>query len=172
MEHELAQRYDPFNPLYTSNLGALYSYVGRHEDAIREAHRSFEILEDYPFGHWALGEAYLAMGKNKEAIQTVERLVEVAPEWTWYLGYTYALSGHQDKAEKILAMLESLDMNNWFALGLAVLYGALGKNDEAFKWLEYEPHHLWIPWVAAMPMWKPIHSDPRHAEFVKKLNLP
>jgi len=47
-----------------------------------------------------------------------------------------------------------------------------GRHDEAFKWLEYEPHHLWIPWVAVFPMWKPIHSDPRYTEFVKRLNLP
>ena len=171
-EQELAQKYDPFNPLYTSNLGAIYGFLGRHEDAIIEAHRSFEILKDYPFGHWALGETYLAMGKYDEAVKAHERLVEVAPEWLWVLGYTYAVTGKRDKAEKILVQLESLDMNNWFAMGLAVMYGALGRNDEAFKWLEYEPHHLWIPWVAAMPMWKPLYSDPRHGEFVKRLNLP
>lgn len=171
-EQLLAKKYDPFNPLFTSTLGALYGFLGHHKEAIREAHKSFDILEDYPFGHWALGETYLAMGKNEEAVKTIERLVEVGPEWIWMLGYTYAMTGHRDKAEKILAQLESLEMNSWFAMGLAVMYGALGRYDDAFKWLEYEPHHLWIPWVAVMPMWKPLYSDPRHAEFVKRLNLP
>lgn len=171
-EHKLAQKYDPFNPLYTAAIGAMYGHLGYYEDAIREANKSFEIMEDYPFGHWALGETYLAMGKNEEAIQTTERLVEIAPEWIWFLGYIYAMTGHREKAEAVLAQLERLEMNSWFAMGLAVLYGALGRNDEAFKWLEYEPHHLWIPWVAVMPMWKPLYSDPRYARFVKKLNLP
>ena len=171
-EQLLAQKYDPFNPLFTSTLGALYGHLGHHEESIREAQKSFEIIEDYPFGQWALGETYLAMGKNEEAVKTMERLVKVGPEWIWMLGYTYAITGKREKAEKILAQLETLDMNNWFAMGLAVLYGALGRNDDAFKWLEYEPHHLWIPWVAVFPMWKPIHNDPRYAEFVKRLNLP
>ncbi len=53
-----------------------------------------------------------------------------------------------------------------------MIYGALGKNDEAFKWLAYEPHHVWIPWVAVMPFWKPLYDDPRYTEFVKQLNIP
>jgi len=171
-EHELAQKYDPFNPICTSNLGALYTYLGRHEDAIREANKSLEMFENYPFGLWAKGEAYLALGENEKAVQAIEKLVNVAPEWVWYLGYIYAMTGHREKAEGILVQLESLEINNWFAMGLAVLYGALGRKDEAFKWIEYKPHHMWIPWVAVMPMWKPLHGDPRHARFVKHLNLP
>lgn len=171
-EQLLAQKYDPFNPLYTSTLGALYGFLGHYEEAIREAKKSFEIMADYPFGHWALGETYLAMGENEKAIKTFERLVEVGAEWIWVLGYTYAISGYREKAEQALAQLESYEMNNWFAQGLAVMYGALGRNDEAFKWLDYEPHHLWIPWVAVFPMWKSLHSDPRYDAFVARLNLP
>ena len=57
-------------------------------------------------------------------------------------------------------------------MGLTVLYGALGRFDDAFKWIAYEPHHMWIPWVAVMPMWKPLHNDPRYKKFVDSLNLP
>jgi len=57
-------------------------------------------------------------------------------------------------------------------MGIAVIYGALGKKDEAFKWIAYKPHHAWIPWIAAMPMWKPLHDDPRFYEFVERLKLP
>ena len=171
-EHRLAQQCDPFNPLITAFTGALYSYLDMYEDAIREAHSSFDIQKDCPFGYFVLGETYLAMGRNEEAIAAHEKLAAFAPVWKWVLGYTYALTGHRDKAEKILSEIESYPMSSWFALGLAVLYGALGKNDEAFKWIAYEPHHVWIPWVAAMPMWKPLYNDPRHGKFVKELNLP
>lgn len=171
-EHQLAQKYDPFNPMLTAFLGALYSYVGRYDDAIREAYKTFDIVKDFPVGYFVLGETYLAMGRLEEAIKMHEKLASVAPEWGWVLGYTYALTNHRSEAEKILNELENLEMNSWFALGCAVLNGALGKNDEAFKWIAWEPHHVWIPWVAAMPMWKPLHSDPRHEKFVKNLNLP
>ena len=87
-------------------------------------------------------------------------------------GRTYALTGHRAEAEKILSELENTELSGWNALGLAVIYGALGRYDEAFKWIGYEPHHVWVPWVAVMPMWKPLYNDPRHAEYIKNLNLP
>ena len=161
-----------FNPLLTAFLGALYSYLGRYEEAIREAYKSFDIQKDFPSGYFVLGETYLAMGRNEEAIESHKKLAEFAPVWSWVLGYTYALTNHRDKAEKILNELENSEINSWFAMGLAVLYGALGRNDDAFKWIAYEPHHVWIPWVSVMPMWKPLYNDPRYEKFVKRLNLP
>ena len=172
VEHELAWKCDPFNPLITSFLGGLYSYLGRYDDAIREANKSFDILKDCPTGYFVLGETYLAMGRKDEAIEAHKKLSEVAPPWGWVLGYTYALTGYPNKAEIILNELEKSELSGWNAMGLAVIYGALGRYDEAFKWIGYKPHHVWIPWIAVMPMWKPLYSDPRYSDFVKKLNLP
>jgi TolB-like protein/Flp pilus assembly protein TadD len=171
-EHELAWKYDPLHPVLTTFLGSMYSYLGRHEDAIRQAHRAFDIVKNFPLPYFVLGEAYLAMDDKKKAIEAHQKLAELAPPWAWVLGYTYALSGHREKAEIILKDLEASELSGWNALGLAVIYGALGRFDEAFKWITYKPHHVWIPWIAVMPMWKPLYADPRYAEFVKKLNLP
>ncbi|MCK5135355.1 MAG: tetratricopeptide repeat protein [Bacteroidales bacterium] len=159
-EHELAWKYDPFNPMLTAFFGAMYSYLGQYEDAIQQAYKSFDILKDCPPGYFVLGETYLAMGKADKAIEAHQKLAELAPPWGWLLGYTYALTGHRAEAEKILSELENSEVNGWAALGRAVLYGALGMYDEAFKW------------IACMPMWKPLYSDPRHGDFVKRLNLP
>ena len=172
VEHKLAQRYDPFNPMITAFTGALYSYVGRYEDAIREAYKTFEIQKDCPDGYFVLGETYLAMGREEEAIEAHKKLAEVGPVWRWFLGYTYALTNHRDEAEKILKDLENSEMTSWNAMGIAVIYGALGKKDEAFKWIAYKPHHAWIPWIAVMPMWKPLYDDPRFYDFVESLRLP
>ncbi len=172
IEHELAWKCDPFNPGITAFLGALYSYLGRYEDAIKHAYKSFDIIKDFPFGYFVLGETYLAMGELGKAIEAHQKLAELAPPWGWFLGYTYALTGHRDKAELILKDLENTALSGWNAMALAVIYGALGRYNEAFKMITYEPHHVWIPWIAVMPMWKPLYADPRHAEFVKNLNLP
>ena len=171
-QHKLAVKYNPLNPLHTAWLGGLYTYAGRHEEAIEEVFKSFEIQKDYSAGYFVLGQAYLAMGREEEAIEAHEKLAEVAPGWKWALGYTYAITNHRDKAEKILNEMEHSDINNWNAHGLAVLHAGLGNNDEAFKWLDYEPHHGWVAWVPVLPWWNPLHDDPRFDEFVKKLNLP
>ena len=172
IEHELAWKCDPFNPAITAFLGSMYSYLGRHEDAIRQALSSFDIMNDFPLAYFVLGETYLAMGEDKKAIEAHQKLAELAPPWGWFLGYTYALTGHRDKAEIILKELENTELSGWNAMGLSVIYGALGRYDEAFRMIAYEPHHLWIPWIGVMPMWKPLYADPRHAEFVKNLDLP
>lgn len=172
IEHELAQRYDPFNPMITAFTGALYSYVGRYDDAIREAKKSFEIQKDCPDGYYVLGETYLAMGREEEAVEAHRKLAEVDPVWRWFHGYTCALTGHRNEAERILKDLEKSEMTSWNAMGIAVIYGALDKKDEAWKWIAYEPAHAWIPWVAVMPMWKPLYEDPRFFDFVDRLKLP
>jgi len=170
--HLAAKNLDPLNPLYTGLLGALYLYDGRYEDAMREVDESFELFKDYPFSLWVQGDIYMAMGKEEEAIKTHVRLAEIAPWFSWALGNTYALTGHRKEAEKILNNMENAPPSNWNAVGLSVINGALGNMDEAFRWLTYEPHHLWIPWVKVMPIWNPLHSDPRHKEFVDRLNIP
>jgi hypothetical protein len=95
------------------------------------------------------------------------------PQGKWALGITYAKSGHRDEAEKILNELEKSEVNPINALDLLRLCDALGKLDEAFKWLAYEPHHILLPWIAVDPyLSKPFRDDPRFEDFLKRLNLP
>jgi len=130
------------------------------------------MAKDYQMGYYILGEAYLAMGRIDDAIEVYKKLVELYPWWNWALGTTYAISGHRDEAEKILNELEKSEVNPFSALGLTLLYGALGKMDEAFKWLAYEPHHGWVSWVAVPPWSESFRDDPRFEDFLKRLNLP
>jgi len=172
VEHKLAQKYDPFNPLHTAWLGALYCFDGRYEDAIREALKSFEIQKDYSTGYLVMGWAYLGMGRIEEAIEAHEKFAEVAPWWSSALGYTYAVTNHLNEAEKILNELQKSEVSPWNAYELTLMYAALNKKDEAFKWLTYEPHHSFLAWAAVMPWFKPLHDDVRFNDFVKRLNLP
>jgi tetratricopeptide (TPR) repeat protein len=171
-EQEQAQRCDPFNPMITAFTGALYGYLGRYEDAIREANRSFEIQKDCPDGYYVLGETYLAMGREDDAIAAHKKLALVDPVWKWWYGYILAITNHHQKAEQVLEELLAEQMTSWKAMGIAVIYGALGNVDKAWEWFAYQPAHAWIPWVAVMPMWKPLQQDPRFADFVNDLNLP
>jgi tetratricopeptide (TPR) repeat protein len=172
IEHQVAQKYDPFNPLHTAWLGALYCYNGQYEKAIETALESFEIQEDYPVGHYVLGITYLELGRYDDAIQAHQKLVELMPHWKWQLGHTYAVAGQLDKARKILEELEKTPVIPFTAHGRIVVNAALGNYDEAFKWLAHEPHHAWTAWVAVMPELDNLRSDPRYETFIERLNLP
>jgi TolB-like protein len=171
-QHELAQKYDPLNPMHTAWLGGLYNSAGRYEDAVREALKSFEIQKDYAIGYLVLGDAYLGLGREEEAIKAHEKLAEVAPWWSSKLGVTYAKTNHRDEAEHILNELENSEINGFIAVGLAHLNAALGNTDEVFKWLNYEPHHGFVAYAAVNPLYEPYHNDVRWKEFLERLNLP
>lgn len=171
-EHELAQRYDPFNPMIVGHNGILFAYLGRYEEAIREVNKSFEIQKNCPDGYFALVETYLALGKDKEAIATNKKFVETNPEWLWVLGYTYAVTKQPQEADNVLDELLNSKITSWTAFGIAGIYCALGIMDEAGKWMAYEPHHAWVPWLSVMPMTKPVRHEGRFSEFMKLWQLP
>lgn len=171
-EHNLARKYDPFNPLHTAYLGILYYANGQMEEAIEVAQESFELQEDYSGGYFVLGLAYLQAGMPDEAIEIHEKMIEVHPWWSWGLGYTYAVTGHTAEAMEIVNQLEGGGENNWNAVGLAYVYAGLGNLDEAFKWLNYEPHHAFTAWAAVQPEFKELWKDPRFEDFLERLNLP
>ena len=172
IEHKLAQKYDPFTPMHTALLGGLYVYNGQCELAIKEAQKALELSKDYPDAYWVLGCAYLELGRKDEAIETHKKLAELCPWWTWPLGYTYAMTGNREDAEKLISDLKNKNMNDWNAWQLACIYASLGMNDEAIKHLNYKPSNLYVPWAAVLPEFKKLHDDPRFQDFVKNLNLP
>ena len=172
VEHKLAQKYDPFNPLHTAWLGCLYQVAGRYDEAIQEALKSFEIQKDYPIGYLVLGSTYLDMGRKEEAIKMHQKLAELYPVWLNVLCLTYIATGHLEEAKKLLGEIEKREITPINALQRAEIYAALGRKDEAFKWLNYEPHHGWVAWTVKNHNWDSFHDDPRWEEFVKKLNLP
>jgi len=172
VEHKLAQKYDPFNPLHTSWLGTLYSAKGLHEEAIAAALESLEMREEYSSGYFVLGMAYLYAGQEGKAIEAHKKLMELHPWWSWGLGYTYAITGHIEEAEEILHQLENATVNGWNAYGQMTVNAALGRMDEAYEWLNYEPHHAFTAWVAVMDEYQTLRKDPRFEDFLVRLNLP
>ncbi|GAG75105.1 unnamed protein product, partial [marine sediment metagenome] len=79
---------------------------------------------------------------------------------------------YREKAEEILHELERMEIKPFIALQLTVMNSVLDNIDEAFKWIDYEPHHAWIVGVAVMPEWENLRDDPRFKDFVKQLNIP
>jgi len=172
VQHELAYDLDPLNSFQSATLGWLYLYDGQTDRAIEQTRRALELKRDGMFALVTLGTALLIKGRHDEAIATHERMAELYPVWRWLLGRTYALGGRTEDARRIAAELEAEEQSPFDALGLAVLYSALGENDDAFRWLAFEPPHAWVPWVAVDPVLEIPRDDPRFQEFLDRLNLP
>jgi len=171
IEHGIAQKHDPFNPMIVAFTGILYAYLGRFGDAIKEANKALEIQQDCPDAYYCLEEVYLLMGKKEECISAARKMAESDPIWKWVLGFAYAAFHQRDEANRILQELLQAKTISWNAMGIACIHSALGNMDEVFKWLDYEPHHAWVPWTTVMPMGRYMHDDPRFAKFVRKWDM-
>jgi serine/threonine protein kinase/tetratricopeptide (TPR) repeat protein len=171
-DHLRAQRLDPFNPLHTAWLGELYRVEGRFDEAIAEAAKSIEMAPQFPVGHFVLGLAYQDQGLHEKAIEAMKKATEVSPAWSWALGMAYARAGRTNEAQKVLDELNKLKTGPFRAFSKVVLNTALGKFDEAFRWIHFEPHHVWIGGIRCLDWLAPLREDPRFPGELRRMNLP
>jgi TolB-like protein len=171
-EHKRAREVDPLNPLNTAWLGLLYVMERRFDDALDEAHRSLALDSAFAPGYLVIADVHIEKGEYEEALPAARQAASVDPSWMWFLGRAYALAGRRGEAQTILAQLEAERPTPWGAFGLAVLHGALGNTDQAFRWLNYEHPHVWVAWVRVLPWFRPLWGDARFAALLRKMHLP
>jgi len=173
-DHRQAQQLDPFNPLHTAWLGELYRMERRYDEATAEVLKSIEMAPQFPPGHFILGLIRLDQGRHDEAIAAIKKAGEVAPNWRWALGPACAAAGRISEARKLLAELGQLTPAPFRAFWRVQINAALGNMDEAFRWLNYEPHHIWLAAfrVSPWPGMEAVRKDPRFPAQLRRMNLP
>jgi serine/threonine-protein kinase len=171
-EQKLAQQLDPLTPVFTADLGELYLWVGRDDDAIAEARKVLERDSLSGVGLRVLGEAYSHKGMHDEAVSTLSRAATINPAWRLNLGIAYVKAGRTDDARRLLAQLAAEPATGYGALAQALIHGALGDLDDAFRLLDYRPPHAWLPWVRRWPGMDLLRQDPRYHALMRRLNLP
>jgi serine/threonine-protein kinase len=171
-EHKRAQALDPLTPVMTAHLGTTYLWAGRPDDAFPEVLKILERDSLNPPGLAAQGYAYALKGEFDQAIAVGEKAARVGPAWRIFLGLTYARAGRPEDTRRLIAQLESEPPTAYNRLMRAFMHAALGNNDEAFRLLDSEPAHAWRPWVRNWPGLERLREDPRHAELMRRFNLP
>jgi eukaryotic-like serine/threonine-protein kinase len=167
-DHLRAQEIDPFNPKHTAWLAELYRMERRYDEAIAEAQKSIEIDPRFPIGYFVLGLIYEDLGKFDEAVAWMKKAAERNPTFEWAIAHAYIRAGRIGEARAKMAELEKLPIGPMRAWWRALLHGMLGDNDEAFRWISYEPHHPWIAWIH---QWCPsLVKDPRWPAVARRFN--
>ncbi len=172
-EHERARDLDPFTPLHTAWLGPLYAQAGRLDDGIAAAEKAKTLQPGAPVGALALGTTYELAGQWEDAITAFESAAAAAPRLVGFLAAAYAGAGRPDDALAIVAALEAAPPTAMSALTLARIYILLGDFDTALRWLEYDPPHVWLPWLMrSEPRVPPeLRQHPRFQALLRKMNL-
>ncbi len=170
--HKRAQELDPLTPLHTAWLGGLYWVWGRYEEALEEVNKALALSPNSWHGLLVKTYIYMDTGKYEEAIAVSQKAAARHPKLRHLLGQAYARAGQREEALEILAELEKEEPDPYGAFGLVELNIALGNKDEAFRWLNYDNPHAWVPWIRVFPQSKPLRDDPRFDELLRKMNLP
>jgi DNA-binding winged helix-turn-helix (wHTH) protein/TolB-like protein len=176
-----ARRVDELGRNIAGFTPGLEAYVYYH---LRQYDKAIELWLKWkkPGGpkNFQLAEAYLANGMYEEGIAEMQEVVAAdnAPE-RWdrlpILAYAYAVAGRRDEALKILDEQKRLAKQKPIsAYSFAIIYTGLGDKDRAFEYLNKacDEHAQPMYHFPYRPMFDRLHSDPRYAELLRRMNLP
>jgi serine/threonine-protein kinase len=177
-EIERAQQLDPLRLLIRAETGQIYASAGQHDRAIA-IYRALRAKDPQNFAMpWALGGALIGKGSYEEGLAEYRSAVkahEGNPAPLAALAFAYARSGQKDEARKILAGLRERGEDHGSVLiRFAGAHVALGETDEAMACLEraYRERESMVLNIPTSPFLKPLQSDPRYQDLVRKIGWP
>jgi hypothetical protein len=125
--------------------------------------------------HWTFGVTYLAMGRHREAVASLEQAAQLtrSPNIVATLAHATARSGDRPAAERMMASLrESASHVSPFPLAIGCV--GLGRHDEALAWLEgaFDERDGWMTYLNVYPIFDPLRADARFTALVRRVGLP
>jgi adenylate cyclase len=169
-----AVQLDPLSPIIGNFEVAAYVANDRLNDAFEAAKRTMEVDPNYIYFEPDLALVYREQGKLREALEIYQRLEQTRKQPTAGLAITYARLGKKNEARKVLEQLIQKSKSGYFpGEQIASVYVALDEREEAFRWLEraVEEHSGPIHAIAFTPEFRPLRSDPRFANLLRRIGL-
>jgi serine/threonine protein kinase/tetratricopeptide (TPR) repeat protein len=162
---------DPLSSRAYSALGNLYRFQGRLGEAERAYRKALEISPQRITAHHLLSFVYVERGEFDAAI--AEARLEPA-SWGRLMGlaHAYRHAGRRAEADEALRQLEA-EHSQESGFQIAALYADRNDRDSAFAWLDkgFEQHDSGLNHLAAEPIFRPLHGDPRWPVLLRKMGL-
>jgi TolB-like protein/Tfp pilus assembly protein PilF len=163
---------DPFSTLIHHYVGRILLYAGRTREAIAHLHQTLELQPNYSWALLFLTVAHEQAGELDRAVEMRQRYwtaLGVPADQVSRLGSRFAEAGYDAVRREWIAWLEGFVRERGYVTSseLAMLYGALGEKDAAFRWLRkaYEDHTRDLIYLRVYPELAPLRSDSRFAEI-------
>jgi serine/threonine protein kinase/tetratricopeptide (TPR) repeat protein len=170
-----ARELDPLSSIIARQLALPYYFKRDHIRALELLRQANELGPAFTTP-WEIG-VYIQSGKFDEALAELEKAKRERksdPLLIYSTGMVYAAQGKRAEALQIIKELEgmsgaNLDQAHW----IAKIYAALNEKDLAFSWLE---RGLAAGAIAIFfkdePVWDPLRTDPRFADFLRRMGFP
>jgi tetratricopeptide (TPR) repeat protein len=161
-----------------NHLVLAYTFARQFEQAIAVEQKAIELEPNLPLTYVGIGQIYGFQREYSKAMAELDRAAEKAKEDSDLLNIkivraqVYARMGRREDAQKILA--ELLASPNYIRPHtIALVYAALGENDQAFEWLEKAERER-SPYLASLrlnPSFDNLHADQRFQALLTRLKL-
>ncbi|HXH86780.1 MAG TPA: tetratricopeptide repeat protein, partial [Nitrospira sp.] len=175
-----ARELDPLSLIINTAVGTALFYCGDYDLAIKQWQSTLDLNPNFWVARLWLGIGYSAKGPYEDGVKEFESAVELSkghPSALGWLGYGYAISGKTAKSREILAKLQQKAKEGYVPpFEVAVACAGLGDKDQAFGYLEkaFQERYFAMPYLSQerFPLWRPLHSDPRYRDILRRMNFP
>jgi serine/threonine-protein kinase len=177
-EMMLAQALDPISSIIARDLARVHYYRQDYDAALEQCDHTIELNPHFSPAYWILGLVQEQRGDFDESAAAFQRAIRLAPQSPLMqaaLGRTFALSGKQSEALRILRQLSELAERRYVSpFELASIYFALEQSDEGFQWLAkaFQDRCFELISLRVDPRWKSLRGNPRFQKLFDQLGLP
>jgi TolB-like protein/DNA-binding winged helix-turn-helix (wHTH) protein/Tfp pilus assembly protein PilF len=163
---------DPLNADSWESIAETEFFMGQLDQAAADCKKALELNPDVAAANMLLSEIYVMQGRPDDALPEIE-LVRYDPVRAFLYPIAYYALGRKKESDAALSKLIA-KYHAGMAHQIADVYAFRNQSDEAFEWLEraYAQRDSGLIGTKVDPLLKNLHSDPRFAAFLKKLNLP
>jgi eukaryotic-like serine/threonine-protein kinase len=165
---------DPLNATWRAIWAAHLKNAGEYELAIVQAQKALELDEGYFVPLFILGEAYLASGRNDEAIVALEKAHHAAP-WnampTGNLAVALLRRGEKARAAELIREMGEAPIPVW---GRVLFHLLSGEIDAAADWYEkmIAQRDPFAIVYARGPITRALRESTRWPQLARMMNLP
>jgi len=173
-----AAQLEPLSLAMQWTAGAMLYHARQFDRAIVESRKCLELDQTFPPPRWTIALSLLHTRSDDTGIPELENAIEATDRNQFFmgaLGYCYAIRQRKEDALKVLGQLEEISKQRYVSpYWHAVIRGALGEKDEAFRLLEaaYRERSVWMVYVKVAPFFDPLRSDPRFPDLLGRMNFP
>ncbi|HYR84898.1 MAG TPA: tetratricopeptide repeat protein [Terriglobia bacterium] len=164
-----AQTIEPLAPIFSANIGMIYYYGRRYDEAVMQLQATLEMDPGFDHARSVLGRTYLRLGDNRRAIEEFKRRRTITIGSVADLPAAHALAGHRDKTIAELRHLLATARKRYVSpYDLATIYAALDDTHRAIDWLAraVEIRDPTIPLLPIDPALDSLRADPRFIDLV------
>jgi eukaryotic-like serine/threonine-protein kinase len=169
---------DPVSTMYTADVASEYYFMHQPEKVVELSRRWTGMDSMDSLGWIMLALAYEDLGKKKESVELVERVLagDDSANTSGYAGMLLGRLGQTARAKEILANLKRRSTTEYVPpFALAMVSFGLGDDAQAFTYLKqaYEQHSPMIMFELLLdPQFDRYRSDPRYLELARHYNVP